>query len=38
MAISNHEDEGTQNHYSTAATDEKREAIAKVVSMFRKEG
>jgi hypothetical protein len=38
MAISNHEDEGMHHHYSTAATDEKREAVAKVVSLFRRAG
>ena len=38
MAISNHEDIEMHNHYATAASDEKREAVAKVVSLFRKAG
>ncbi len=38
MAVSNHEDEGMHRHYSTAATDEKRDAVAKVVSLFRRAG
>jgi hypothetical protein len=38
MAISNHEDEGMHAHYSTASGDEKREAMNKVVSLFRRAG
>lgn len=38
MAISNHEDEGMHAHYSMASGDEKREAMAMVVSLFRRVG